>query len=213
MRLQIGPEGGKWFALLLQVDGLLSCLDLRCNRLGDAGLASLAAALPGNRRLQKLVLYDNGAQHAGCAALFAALHRNTALESLDLSANDLGAVPTMESLKALLIHNRALRNLFLWGTQLTNEGAIALAEGLAENKTALRLELRNNVITAAGLLALSHALRVNKTLFKLMVDIPEYASDRAKEEYALSLCVFLCLSLSVCVCVCVCVCVFRLCFD
>ena len=45
-----------------------------------------------------------------------------------------------------------------------------------ENKSVFRLELRNNNITAAGLLAFSHTLKVNDKLYKIMLDVPEYAN-------------------------------------
>src|SRR5688500_11594647 len=69
-------------------------------------------------------------------------------------------------------HSISLFSLFFFSPLSFFQGAITIAEGLAENKCLLRLELRSNNVSLAGFLALSHALRVNQTIFKIMLDMP-----------------------------------------
>ena len=49
-------------------------------------------------------------------------------------------------------------------------GIIALAEVIADSKTILRVDLRNNDPYVGGLMALSLALKVNNTLVRIDLD-------------------------------------------
>ena len=60
----------------------------------------------------------------------------------------------MGALKSSLVNNETLQNLFLWNVDLRDDGAVVLAELLAENRALRRLELRQNSIGMAGLLAI-----------------------------------------------------------
>lgn len=51
-----------------------------------------------------------------------------------------------------------------------DEGAVALAEVLAESRHIQRLDLRQNPVKLGGLMALSLALRINRSLAQLDVD-------------------------------------------
>ena len=122
-------------------------------------------------------MYDNEMGHAGACALFLSLRDNQTLLSLDLSSNTVATDTAMALFKDLLTVNHTLESVFLWKTGLEDGGAVALAEGLAENRGIKRLELRSNAMTAAGLMALSQAVNLNDSIFKLMVDVP-LSSDK-----------------------------------
>ena len=57
-------------------------------------------------------------------------------------------------------------------TDITSEGAIAIAEVLPENKTLRVIDLADNPLDVAGLLALSVSARHNKTLCTVAVTAP-----------------------------------------
>lgn len=158
---------------LFQQECVVETLDLRSNKLGNAGVSTLATALSRNRRILKLVLFDNGISRDGAIALFMALRSNNTLNSLDLSQNEIGLPETLEHLKRLLICNAAIENLFLWNVGIQDHGAIILGEGIAENESLKRVELRNNVFSAIGLMALCHGIKVNGTVYKVLLDVPD----------------------------------------
>eukprot|EP00037_Helgoeca_nana_P013306 m.122415 g.122415 ORF g.122415 m.122415 type:complete len:756 (-) comp21952_c0_seq1:32-2299(-) len=170
---------------LLQQECVVETLDLRSNKLGNAGVTTLATKLSRNRRIVKLVLFDNGISKDGGIALFMALRSNNTLSSLDLSQNEIGLPETLEHLKRLLICNSTIENLFLWNVGIQDHGAIILGEGVAENESLKRLELRNNSLSAIGLMALSHGIKVNAIVYKVLLDVPD-EPDKSKQELALS---------------------------
>jgi protein phosphatase 1 regulatory subunit 37 len=66
-----------------------------------------------------------------------------------------------------------LKRLFLSDTQLTTEGAIALAEFLPESKTLLHFDLTENpLVETAGIMALAVGLKANTLLRCLDLSIP-----------------------------------------
>ena len=77
----------------------------------------------------------------------------------------------VQKLKSSLLINKSLSKLGLRNTRLSCEGAIALAEILAESRSIEVLDVRGNDIRIAGLMALSHAHKVNR--FLLNLQIPE----------------------------------------
>ena len=166
----------------------VACFDLRCNKLKDQGLMRIAPALANtDSNLTKLVMYDNQIGDAGAIAVFMALRKNVSLKSIDFSANAIGTTVVMTAFKEMLMVNTTLESVFFWKTGLRDEGLVALAEGLVENKSIKRLELRNNAITVAGLMALVHAVKVSPSVFKVMVEVPESDGEMGGEDLVLEL--------------------------
>ncbi|XP_023581672.1 protein phosphatase 1 regulatory subunit 37-like, partial [Trichechus manatus latirostris] len=91
------------------------------------------------------------------------------LETLNLGHNPIGN-EGVRNLKNGLISNRSVLRLGLASTKLTCEGAVAVAEFIAESPRLLRLDLRENEIKTGGLMALSLALKVNHSLLRLDLD-------------------------------------------
>lgn len=168
------PSGVESVGELLDRVTNLACLDMRCNNLTDQSVMLIAPSLVNpSSHLAKLVLYANKITHAGAIALFVSLRQNKRLQYLDLSANDIGTATAMAVFKEMVQVNRSLESIFLWKIGLDDQGVVALSEGLVENTSVKRLELRNNSISAGGLMALCHAVMVNKSIFKIMVEVPE----------------------------------------
>lgn len=85
------------------------------------------------------------------------------------------------TLRAAITINSNLKRIFLNGTDLSSQGAIALAEFLPEAKSLIHLDLTGNFdIDIAGVLALSVAVKMNNTLRCLDLNIPPNDPDFAR---------------------------------
>jgi protein phosphatase 1 regulatory subunit 37 len=73
-------------------------------------------------------------------------------------------------LKEGLIVNKQIGSLILTRVKLGDEGAIALAEYIAETQSLRRLDLRENDIRLGGLMAIASSLKFNKTLDRIELD-------------------------------------------
>ncbi len=154
--------------------GSLLTLDLKSNDI-RGGVTQLAHALKKNRTLKVLNLSDNNVDSAGLMAIADALKYNPVLETLDLSHNPCSG-PELGGINALRIAftlNFNLKRLFLNDTDLTSEGAIALAEYLPEVKSLIHLDLTENFdVDIAGVMAFSVAVKMNRSLRCLDINIP-----------------------------------------
>ncbi|KFO77453.1 Protein phosphatase 1 regulatory subunit 37, partial [Cuculus canorus] len=151
---------------LLKFNCYIQILDLRNNHILDSGLAYICEGLKEQQKgLVTLVLWNNQLTHTGMAYLGMTL----SLETLNLGHNPIGN-EGVRNLKTGLIGNRSVLRLGLASTKLTCEGAVAVAEFIAESPRLLRLDLRENEIKTGGLMALSLALKVNHSLLRLDLD-------------------------------------------
>jgi len=120
----LGKEGAKTLASVLEKNKTLEVLDVSHNALGVSGAKSLAASLTHHTSLKYLNLFANKIDVDGARAFEQTLKTNTSLEYIDFG------------------HNR-----------LRNEGVAALARGISANKN-IRLKylgLRFNFIDADGI--------------------------------------------------------------
>ena len=156
------------------VTGQLLTLDVRSNQLQE-GATLLACALRRNRTLRVLSVADNALEPAQLAQLADALQQNTTLETLDVSRNpccgtDLAGIAALRV--ALAIHPR-LRRVFLAGTHMTADGAIALAECLPDAEGLVHLDLTDNALGLVGALGLATGLRTNTSLRCVDMDVED----------------------------------------
>lgn len=109
----IQPESGARLGAVLSVPSSLVRLHLKVNKLGDAGVASIARALRVNR---SLLVLDVGANHLtdhGARVLSEMLRYNKALTRLDLARNPEVGVEGAAALADAVCDNRALLTLTL----------------------------------------------------------------------------------------------------
>lgn len=162
--------------------GHLLTLDLKGNDI-RGGASYLGQALKKNRTLKVLNLSDNSIEIAGLVAIADALKYNSTLETLDMSHNPCSG-PSLEgitTLRSAFTLNSNLKRLFLNDTDLSSEGAIALAEFLPEAKSLIHLDLtENGEIDIAGVMALAVSVKMNKSLRCLDLNIPPNAPDFAR---------------------------------
>ena len=163
------------------------------NQLGDANVQALAAScsrglLP---KLQSLDLLQNGVGDAGLAALVKALPKLPALRYLGLGCNritDIGMREVAEATGKGWLKN--LEGLSLCGTQVGDEGTVALMEAAASGTLPELLQIslqgqmslqgtltndRNTFLRDAGYAALARTIAAGglPSLISLIVDEPE----------------------------------------
>ncbi|PWN50017.1 hypothetical protein IE53DRAFT_374837 [Violaceomyces palustris] len=162
--------------------GNLLTLDLKSNDI-RGGVVYLAQVLKKNRTLRVLNLSDNNIEMPGLVAIAEALKYNSTLETLDMSHNPCSG-PGLEgitTLRTAFTLNSNLKRLFLNDTDLSSEGAIALAEFLPEAKSLIHLDLAENFdIDIAGVMALAVSVKMNKSLRCLDLNIPPNDPDFAR---------------------------------
>jgi len=154
--------------------GNLLTLDLKSNDIRN-GVVYLSQVLKKNRTLRVLNLSDNNIEMSGLIHIAEALKINETLETLDISHNPC-AGPGLEGitrLRTAFTLNSNLKRLFLNDTDLSSEGAIALAEFLPEAKSLIHLDLTENFgIDIAGVMALAVSVKMNQSLRCLDLNIP-----------------------------------------
>ncbi|KAI3618356.1 hypothetical protein CBS9595_002719 [Malassezia furfur] len=166
----------------------LQTLDVKANALRTY-MAPFAAAVRRNATLRVLSVSDNDLDAPALALLADALRYNTTLETLDVSHNPCGGanlVGVLRLREALGVHPK-LRRVFLADTQLTAEGAVALAECLPDAKHLLHLDVAHNPLGRVGLLALNTGLATNAMLRCLDVSVDMHDEEQvalAQKMYA-----------------------------
>ena len=151
------------------VDTLRSCKNLQritlkaCN-ITDEQLLPIVDAMRGHQQLDELTFYDNNIGNGGCDAIATLL--------IDPNCN--------------------LHTLDLWGVNITDEGAIIIANSLVNNTQLQELDLRSNAIGAidqsvedafsrvlCNTSSINSTFLSNHTLEKLfLVDIPDENGQR-----------------------------------
>ena len=87
---KIGPEGGVAIGKALAVNGVLTSLDVGLNGIVSEGAKAIGEALAVNGVLTDLDLFNNNIRDEGAAAIAEALRGNGVLKSIDLRYNELG---------------------------------------------------------------------------------------------------------------------------
>ncbi|XP_061118563.1 protein phosphatase 1 regulatory subunit 37 [Conger conger] len=165
---------------LLKYNRCLKSLDMSNNQISDSGLEEICEGLgAGKTRLRNLVLWNNQITYRSMVHLAKILPRVNTLETLNLGRNNLqnGGI---QLLKESLIANRSILRLGLVHTRVGCEGAVTLAEFIAESRRIQRLDMRRNPVRTAGLMALWLALKINQSLIRLDLDT---TPKEEKEEF------------------------------
>nr|XP_046269456.1 protein phosphatase 1 regulatory subunit 37 [Scatophagus argus] len=168
---------------LLRHNSTLMTLNLSNNCVADAGLEELCDGLRRQTAgLKVLRLRNNQITANGLFHLAKALPVMKVLQVLDLGENLLGN-EGIQVIREPLIVNCSVLQLSLTRANITCEGAVALAEFLAESRRIQKLDLRQNDVKVGGLMALCLALRINRSLASLDLDcVPPQEQDEFMRE-------------------------------
>ncbi|KAM7404118.1 hypothetical protein PAMA_004509 [Pampus argenteus] len=155
---------------LLRYNTTLQTLELSNNAVADPGLEELCDGLRWQTAgLKVLLLRNNQITAKGMVHLAKALPVLKVLQVLDLGENLLGN-EGIQLIREPLMLNCSVLQLGLAQANITCEGAVALAEFLAESRQIQHLDVRQNEVKVGGLMALCLALRINRSLARLDLD-------------------------------------------
>ncbi|WP_013320229.1 hypothetical protein [Gloeothece verrucosa] len=140
---QIYDQAAKRLSMLLKTNPNIKYLFLNVNHLGDVGAIELADGLRQNSTLIELGVASNGITSTGGMAILEAIEGHPSLVNLDLGyspstqvlaarANSLGAAGA-ERVGKLLANDSNLLRLNLRGNGITEQGKMAIIEGLEKN--------------------------------------------------------------------------------
>jgi hypothetical protein len=152
------------------------------------GVTALADGIKNMEALLELNLCSNQIHSNGLAALTKSLKQNQGLTKLDISSNAFTNKGGGEALAELLLANSVLQELdiscstaqleMMSQAGLGTEFAVAVASGLAANKTLLKLNMsQNRCATKIAGAALQSALAVNTVLTELDVSSSTWAES------------------------------------
>lgn len=137
-----GEEGASAVAQALPYTQSLECLDIRGNRIGDAGLEAIVKEFirTPNMSVRHLMLSWNDLTVNGVTALARYLeHDDCVLEKLDLSCNTSIGDGSVSELCRALRNNTSIVELNLFCCpNISNVGAAAISECLERNNTTLQ---------------------------------------------------------------------------
>ncbi|CAG8767943.1 2492_t:CDS:10, partial [Gigaspora margarita] len=159
----------------------LEILDVTGNDI-RSGVQYISQALRRNQSLKELHLSENRIDFKGLIFIADGVKHNCHLDLLDISRNPVGgpSVEGVTSLRNALSLNTTLKKLFLSNTQLSTEGAIALAEYLPETKSLVHLDLTSNPgIDIAGVMALAVSIKMNYSVRILDVNVQPNDTEAA----------------------------------
>ena len=198
---RIGDEGAKAIAEALKVIAVLTSVDLRVNSIGDDGAKAIAEALKVNAVLKNLsVAYNSNIVGVAAQQLAAAALGSLSLEVLsgvpikelregkltELNLISKGLGPTegivlAELIKFSAVVTTLVLGSFLFGNNIGDEGAKAIAEALKVNEVVTKLWLNNNKIGDDGAKAIAEALKVNAVLNKLYLQYNSNMGDAGEK--------------------------------
>ncbi|KAG8266027.1 hypothetical protein J6590_080544 [Homalodisca vitripennis] len=143
------------------------------NNIQDEGLGQIVEGLleqnTAGGGLQVLIMWNNHLSRSCGHHLSRIFTASTSLETVNIGQNVLSN-EVLHVNKLALQQNRTLLRLGMQSTHLTCEGAVALAEIIADNRTIQRIDLRDNNLQVAGLMALVLSMRVNQSVTQLDLD-------------------------------------------
>uniref|UniRef100_A0A0W0F6R5 RNI-like protein n=1 Tax=Moniliophthora roreri TaxID=221103 RepID=A0A0W0F6R5_MONRR len=176
-------NGTTYLAQVLKRNRTLKVLNLSENKLDVACLVAIADALKYNTCLETLDLSRNPCCGSGSSSGSGSLtkdrdrliHNHSTLARAERSPSELEGI---QSLRTSLTLTTSLKRLFLSSTNLSTQGAIALAEFLPESRSLLHLDLTgNDDLGVAGVMALNEGLKRNRVMRCLDLEVPPGAEE------------------------------------
>jgi Ran GTPase-activating protein (RanGAP) involved in mRNA processing and transport len=163
----ITAQGAELLADSLSENAKVQGLWLKRNPIGDQGVTAIAKLLCRSHSIRVLDLVNTGMTWIGVQSLCRALvQSHCRIERLYLGGNGLDEQSAQELAKVLW-GNTTITSLLLNVGSIGNDGAIAIADGLRDNKTLRELGLASNGISGRGIEHLLSAVASHPTLLHL----------------------------------------------
>jgi Leucine-rich repeat (LRR) protein len=160
MTRRITPQGLQQLLQRIIRNGKLVVehLDLWDGRIGNQGVSTLLAKIPGASLLTRLDLRNNQIDDKGAVLLAGAM---TALKDNQVDDDE------AKALTGEIAPHLTVARLYLKNNLIGDSGAIALANVLANNTTLIYFDLAENLIGDTGAVAFAGAVVTNSTLSRL----------------------------------------------
>lgn len=159
---------------------------LKRNPLGPKSIAALVELITRTPHLRTLDLDQTELSDAGVAELFAGLAEKNLpgllLRNLYLNGNGIGASACKSIATYLSSSNCSLQSLYASNNPVGDAGAQALAAGLVNNKSLLRLSLKSCGLKSAGATAIMKALTLHPCITTLDIG-QSFATQDLKARY------------------------------
>jgi hypothetical protein len=175
LRLDLNSVAARVLAKAMWANNSITCMDLSSSGLSDHAGSYLARILKRNSTLKKIELDNNHLGVKTCVAFGESLRINTSLVYLSLDSNPLcgpldedGSGGDGSGIRALadsLADNTTLTSLNLFRSSITQEGGVALAQGLQRNNTLLFCEVGQTLVAMAQVKSIVEKLDANLAAF------------------------------------------------
>jgi Ran GTPase-activating protein (RanGAP) involved in mRNA processing and transport len=160
----LGADDAARLAKALETNTNIVRLDISCNNIGDAGVASLSVTLSEhNSTITFLDISSNQFGASGAASIAKCLLANTGLQHLELSRNDLGDAGATHLSGAIRL-NAILEKLNISAANIGDIGAVDIGDALIVNNQMRTLWFTENKMGAVGSQSLDRAARMSSSL-------------------------------------------------
>jgi len=177
LRLDVNSVAARVLSKAMWANNTITCIDLSSSALSDHAGSYLARILKRNSTLKKMELDSNQLGVKTCIAFGESLRVNTSLVYLSLDSNPLCGLLTdegfgdssgIQALADSLSENTTLTSLNLFRTGITQNGGVALAQGIAGkgNNTLLFCEVGHNLIAMAEVKQIADKLDANLAAYE-----------------------------------------------
>ena len=162
----------------LSANSSMRTLDMRECHLTTSHCVCLGQLLrqPIHCQIERLVLMDCGLTSDGVGEVVRGLSDNHSLRVLYLSGSQIGSEGAV-AMAAMLKTNSSLERLYLIGCGIGSSGGVELGAALERNKTLRELDLSHNALGDDGVRELSAGLENNSSLNELRLDYDELLGE------------------------------------
>lgn len=154
----------------------LEVLDFSYNKLSDSSARAIGKLLNGHSNLVTLILDDNHISAQGAAAIAHALKKNSTLKKLNLRLNRLEDEGCQKICQALLV-NKTLSELHIGSNDITQASATDIGSVLIYNKNITSLNLSCNSLQEGGGKILEEGMEDNTTITKMDLRLTDIGQE------------------------------------
>lgn len=165
---KISDNTARAIGKLLNGRAQLEELYLEDNLIGVHGASAIAHALKNNKTLKKLSLRHNQFDDIGCIKMCHALKGNRCLTELHLGSNGITEASAVE-LGQLIMHNKFLLSINLSCNKLSVAAGKIIREGMEENISITRMDLRLTDVGQELEYDISQFLKKNNEIKRRMI--------------------------------------------